>query len=81
MAVFEQLNNQLVVNSKLSLIPHWIHLNLNFSDYKKSWSKNLPPGCNLGQPQYGRLPKKRNDDLAVQYEDCPWLGKLETYNP
>jgi hypothetical protein len=49
------------------------YLNPNFLDYKESWFKNPPPGCNLGQPQYGRLPKK-NDNLAVQYEDCPWLN-------
>ena len=56
--MFEQLNDQLLVNSKLSLTPHYIDLNLNFLDYKKSWSKNPPPGFNLGQPQYGHLPKK-----------------------
>ena len=27
------------------------------------------------QPQDGNLSEK-NDDLDVQYEDCPWLGYL-----
>ena len=48
MAMFEQLNDQLQVNSKLSLTPRYIHCNLNFLDDKKSWPKNPPPGRNLG---------------------------------
>ena len=49
--MFEELNDQLLVNSKLSLTPHWIDLNLNFLMEKSYGPKNPPPGCNLG-PKY-----------------------------
>ena len=46
---------------------------MNFLDYKKSWSKkSTPPGCNLGPkflPHAVHLSEKKNDDIAVQYED------------
>ena len=43
---------------------------------KNHGQKNPPPGCNLG-PKFSAsgwsLVRKKNDELAVQYEDCPWL--------
>ena len=30
-------------------------------------------------PQAGHLPEKQNEDLAVQYEDCPWLRIILCY--
>ena len=44
--MFEELNDQLLVNSKLSLTR--IDLNLNFLMEKNYGPKNPPPGCNLG---------------------------------
>ena len=46
--MFEQLNDQLLVNSKLSLIPHQKDLNLNFLMMKNYGPKNPPPGRNFG---------------------------------
>ena len=40
--------------------------------------KNPPPGYNLG-PKFSAsvwsLVRKKNNDLAVQYEDFPWVSK------
>ena len=44
MTNFEQLNDQLLVNSKLSLTPHWIDPNLNFKITKKYGPKYPPQG-------------------------------------
>ena len=59
--MFEQLNDQLLVNSRLSLTPHWIDLNLNFLMIKNYGPKNPSSGRNLGPkfpPYVGRSPKK-----------------------
>ena len=45
--MFEQLNDQLLVNSKF-LTLHKIDLDLNFLDYENSWSKKSAPGCYFG---------------------------------
>ena len=31
------------------------------------------PGLDFGSASVWLLARKRNDDLAVQYEDCPWI--------
>jgi hypothetical protein len=61
-----------------------------FKIIKNHGPKNPPPDCNLG-PKFSAsgwsLVRKKNDDLAVQYEDCPWLTwssqifKLKIYCP
>ena len=59
--MFEELNDQLLVNSKLSLTPHWIDLNLNFLMIKNYVPKNPPLGCDLGPkfpPHVGKSVEK-----------------------
>ena len=51
--MFEQLNDQLLVNSKLSLTPHQIDLNLNFLMIKNYGPKNPPPGLKFGSQELG----------------------------
>ena len=68
--MFEQLKNQLLVNSKQSLTPHKIDLDLNFLDQKNYGPKNPPLGRNFGHkfpPSGWSLGRKQNDDIAVQY--------------
>ena len=42
--MFEEVNDQLLVNSKLGLTPHWIDHNLNFLMEKNYGPKNPPRG-------------------------------------
>ena len=44
MAMFEEVNDQFLVNSKSSLTPHQIALNLNFLTVKNYGPKNPLPG-------------------------------------
>ena len=76
MTMLKQLNDQFLKNSKKSLTHHYIDLNVNFLRLQKIMVDKIHSRSVIQvpryQPQYGHLSDKK-DNLAVQYEDCPWV--------
>ena len=74
------LFSELKIEFDLSLGRSWWEF---FKIIKNHGPKNPLPGCNLGPKfsasyQAGHL-SENNDDLVVQYEDCPWLSLSKHY--